>query len=227
MSCDNGTATSQPNATVLSGALHDILSRADQPENGSLCSPDYPDMMLGTREDYLSEGALIAVTVIYAAVFLVGVLGNVAVGLAVWGRRELRKATNYFLVNLSATNYFLVNLSVADLLLLLVCMPTALLETWVPMPWLLGEVMLNRLIYSRPTLFRSSQVVVSAVGTAPSKNRNLAAPGPLKQCEEPPPFKILATGMELDLEAGRRTRRREAIYWRMNSLTLNREGGYG
>ncbi|XP_035691409.1 growth hormone secretagogue receptor type 1-like [Branchiostoma floridae] len=140
-------STSPHNSSEL---VYEFVSCA---ENGSLYLPNCQGMMLDGREDYLSEGALIAVTVVYAVVFLVGVLGNVAVGLAVWGRRELRKATNYFLVNLS----------VADLLLLLVCMPTSLLETWVPMPWLLGEVMCKLVPYLEVVVCQASVLTIVAV----------------------------------------------------------------
>jgi len=79
----------------------------------------------------LSSVTLVLISVTYGVIFLVGILGNVSVGLAVWGNRELR----------TPTNFFLLNLSVADLLVLLVCMPISLLETWVPFPWLLGEAL--------------------------------------------------------------------------------------
>ncbi|XP_078600503.1 neuromedin-U receptor 2-like [Branchiostoma floridae x Branchiostoma japonicum] len=85
----------------------------------------------GTAAPFLPRADLLAVSTVYGVVFLVGVVGNIAVGVSVCGVKELR----------TATNFFLLNLSVADLLVLLVCMPISLLETWVPFPWLLGEAL--------------------------------------------------------------------------------------
>ncbi|XP_077992109.1 growth hormone secretagogue receptor type 1-like [Glandiceps talaboti] len=74
---------------------------------------------------------LIVTTIAYVIIFIFGVVGNALVAFVVWKNNDMR----------SSTNYFLVNLSVADLLVLIICMPTALLETYVISPWLLGEVM--------------------------------------------------------------------------------------
>ena len=73
----------------------------------------------------------ITVTVIYVIVFLFGVLGNVLVIYVVCALKEMRTPTNIFLVNLSA----------ADLLVLIVCMPSSLVEFHARDIWLLGSAM--------------------------------------------------------------------------------------
>ncbi|XP_077992835.1 QRFP-like peptide receptor [Glandiceps talaboti] len=82
-------------------------------------------------EYQLSKSTLTIATVAYTLIFLLGILGNVLVLVVVCCNKDMR----------SSTNYFLVNLSVADLLVLVFCMPIALLETYVIRPWLLGEAM--------------------------------------------------------------------------------------
>ncbi|XP_002735540.3 growth hormone secretagogue receptor type 1-like [Saccoglossus kowalevskii] len=74
---------------------------------------------------------LITTTVIYVLIFFAGIIGNALVAFVVWKNHDMK----------SSTNYFLVNLSIADLLVLIICMPMALLETYVISPWLLGEAM--------------------------------------------------------------------------------------
>lgn len=65
-------------------------------------------------------------------IFTVGVCGNLLVPLVVIKTKYLRNSTNLFLINLS----------IADLLVLIVCMPTMLIELHSrPETWLLGEPM--------------------------------------------------------------------------------------
>lgn len=71
------------------------------------------------------------VTFIYIFVFLFGILGNILVIYVVCTQRDM----------LTPTNMFLVNLSVADLLVLLVCMPSSLVEFHAREVWLLGDSM--------------------------------------------------------------------------------------
>lgn len=73
----------------------------------------------------------ITVPIFYAIVFLFGVFGNVLVIYVVLTQKSM----------CTPTNIFLVNLSVADLLVLLVCMPSALVEFQAKEVWLLGTFM--------------------------------------------------------------------------------------
>ncbi|XP_059175675.1 QRFP-like peptide receptor [Physella acuta] len=75
----------------------------------------------------------ITVWVIFAniLVFLVGVLGNLLVIIVVLCVREMK----------TATNLCLMNLSVADLLVLIICQPSSLLEFFYEEIWLIGNVM--------------------------------------------------------------------------------------
>ena len=73
----------------------------------------------------------ITVTVICSIVFLMGVVSNLLVIIVVSRNAEMR----------TPTNWFLVNLSMADLLVLLICMPSALIEMHAQKVWLLGEAM--------------------------------------------------------------------------------------
>lgn len=74
---------------------------------------------------------IIMVTVFYSLVFLLGVVGNLLVIVVVSRNVDMR----------TSTNCFLVNLSVADMLVLLVCMPSALVEVLARDVWLLGVSM--------------------------------------------------------------------------------------
>lgn len=62
----------------------------------------------------------------------IGVLGNVMVPLVIFKSKDMRNSTNIFLMNLS----------LADLMVLLVCTPTVLVEVnSKPETWVLGEEM--------------------------------------------------------------------------------------
>lgn len=73
-----------------------------------------------------------AATFVIALLLALGTVGNLLVPLVVCKTKDLRNSTNLFLINLS----------VSDLLVLLVCMPTALVELHSqPEVWILGEGM--------------------------------------------------------------------------------------
>lgn len=62
----------------------------------------------------------------------IGVLGNVMVPIVIFKSKDMRNSTNVFLMNLS----------LADLMVLLVCTPTVLVEVnSPPETWVLGEEM--------------------------------------------------------------------------------------
>lgn len=71
-------------------------------------------------------------TLLALLIFIVGVGGNALVPILMWQNRQLRHSTNIFLLNLA----------LADSLVLLVCLPTSLVELHtVPNTWVLGEVL--------------------------------------------------------------------------------------
>ncbi|XP_049829085.1 neuropeptide Y receptor type 1-like [Schistocerca gregaria] len=73
-----------------------------------------------------------ASTVVCVIIMSIGVAGNAMVPAVILRSRDMRNSTNIFLVNLS----------VADLLVLLVCTPTVLVEVHSrPEVWVLGETM--------------------------------------------------------------------------------------
>jgi len=74
---------------------------------------------------YLRVTCLICLSLI----FVVGTIGNVMVMMVISCARDMR----------TSTNIFLVNLSIADLLVVVICTPTALIEvTHHPERWILG-----------------------------------------------------------------------------------------
>ena len=74
---------------------------------------------------------LVCVSILYIIIFVVGMTGNFLVVLVVCRTHEMRNTTNFFLVNLS----------VADLLVILVCMPSAFVDIYSKEVWYLGPVM--------------------------------------------------------------------------------------
>ena len=74
---------------------------------------------------------LVCVSLLYIVIFIVGMTGNFLVVLVVCRTHEMRNTTNFFLVNLS----------IADLLVILVCMPSAFVDIYSKEVWYLGPVM--------------------------------------------------------------------------------------
>ncbi|XP_045480539.1 orexin/Hypocretin receptor type 1-like isoform X2 [Harmonia axyridis] len=83
----------------------------------------------------------------HAMVFLVGIVGNFLVCVAVYRNHSMR----------TVTNYFIVNLAVADFLVILFCLPPTVV--WdVTMTWFFGVVMCKTVLY-----FQSVSVTVSVL----------------------------------------------------------------
>ncbi|XP_039750899.1 orexin receptor type 1-like [Pararge aegeria] len=83
----------------------------------------------------------------HTAVFIVGLVGNTLVCVAVYKNHTMR----------TVTNYFLVNLAMADFMVLLFCLPATVV--WdVTETWFLGDVLCKILLY-----FQSVSVTVSVL----------------------------------------------------------------
>ncbi|XP_015910931.1 QRFP-like peptide receptor [Parasteatoda tepidariorum] len=96
----------------------------------------------------------ITATAVCAVILAFGTVGNVLVATVVWKFKELRNSTNLFLMNLS----------VADLLVLLVCVPPALVELHsMPEVWLLGEGMCKAVPYVQLTAAHASILTILAI----------------------------------------------------------------
>ncbi|XP_049813939.1 G-protein coupled receptor 83-like [Schistocerca nitens] len=106
--------------------------------NGSVAAaPDVGDVPQVPA--YIRTASTVACVIIMS----IGVAGNAMVPAVILRSRDMRNSTNIFLVNLS----------VADLLVLLVCTPTVLVEVHSrPEVWLLGETMCE---YDRKALLHS------------------------------------------------------------------------
>ncbi|XP_049961775.1 uncharacterized protein LOC126481859 [Schistocerca serialis cubense] len=84
----------------------------------------------------------------------IGVAGNAMVPAVILRSRDMRNSTNIFLVNLS----------VADLLVLLVCTPTVLVEVHSrPEVWLLGETMCKAVPFVELTVAHASVLTILAI----------------------------------------------------------------
>ncbi|KAI0233893.1 Neuromedin-U receptor 2, partial [Lamellibrachia satsuma] len=96
----------------------------------------------------------VTVTLIYTLLFVLGVAGNLLVFIVVWRHPDMR----------SSTNCFIVNLSVADTLVIIVCMPTSLIELYSKNVWHLGPVMCKLVPFLENTVALSSVLTILAIG---------------------------------------------------------------
>ncbi|CAG7722280.1 unnamed protein product [Allacma fusca] len=106
-------------------------------------------------------------TLLCAVILFIGVVGNILVPIVVWRNKDLR----------SSTNIFLVNLSVADLLVLVVCMPTSLVELHTePEVWILGATMCKLVPFAELSVAHASVLTILAI----SLERYIAICRPLR-----------------------------------------------
>lgn len=94
---------------------------------------DYIDMIVAHMYPNTYEWVLIA---LHSVVFLVGLIGNALVCVAVYRNPSMRTVTNYFIVNLAA----------ADFMVILFCLPPTVL--WdVTGTWFFGKAMCKIVLY--------------------------------------------------------------------------------
>lgn len=73
----------------------------------------------------------ITATVFFALIFLLGISGNILVISVVYLNKNMKNSVNMYLLNLC----------VADILVLTICMPTALADIYTRTAWYFGEEM--------------------------------------------------------------------------------------
>ncbi|CAH1118947.1 unnamed protein product [Phaedon cochleariae] len=87
-------------------------------------------------------------------IMCLGVIGNVMVPIVIFKTKDMRNSTNIFLVNLS----------VADLMVLLVCTPTVLVEVNTrPETWVLGREMCKAVPFVELTVAHASVLTILAI----------------------------------------------------------------
>ncbi|XP_072497962.1 neuromedin-U receptor 2 [Notamacropus eugenii] len=87
---------------------------------------DYLTFLCGPRRSHL----FLPMTVVYALIFVVGVIGNLLVCLVILKHQTMK----------TPTNYYLFSLAISDLLVLLFGMPLEIYEMWYNYPFLFGAV---------------------------------------------------------------------------------------
>ena len=125
------------NASII--RVEDISSnlnplRAEDTENGIIQSNCSNISEIEPTEGPVPEPPLyimVCVSIVYIAIFIMGVVGNCLVVIVIWRNPDMR----------TTTNFFLVNLSVADLLVLLVCMPPSFVDLYTKEVWVFGAAM--------------------------------------------------------------------------------------
>ncbi|GLV39880.1 SIFamide receptor [Carabus blaptoides fortunei] len=133
----------ETNATVANVTSHyddELLLDDVTGLNNTNCSNDYcisDEDYLSMIDDYMFptsyEWLLI---VLHSMVFLIGLVGNALVCVAVYRNHSMR----------TVTNYFIVNLAVADFMVILFCLPPTVL--WdVTETWFMGDAMCKVVLY--------------------------------------------------------------------------------
>lgn len=88
------------------------------------------------------------------SIMILGVIGNVMVPIVILKTKDMRNSTNIFLTNLS----------IADLLVLLVCTPTVLVEVNTrPETWVLGQEMCKAVPFVELTVAHASVLTILAI----------------------------------------------------------------
>ncbi|WAR04471.1 QRFPR-like protein [Mya arenaria] len=109
--------------------------------NESTETPEFPRYLVVTS------------TVFYVFIFLFGILGNLLVIVVVCLNRNMK----------TSVNIFLINLCIADLLVLMVCMPTALTDLYARDIWYFGKAMCQAVPFLENTVAHASILTLIAI----------------------------------------------------------------
>lgn len=101
---------------VTNNSLTPFMNESDEADNDALEPPFY---------------IVFTSTLLYCLIFLIGVLGNILVVVVITLSRSMK----------TTVNKYLLNLCVADLLVIIICMPTALTDIYTTEVWYFGEFM--------------------------------------------------------------------------------------
>ncbi|KAK7077478.1 hypothetical protein SK128_021859 [Halocaridina rubra] len=113
----------------------------------SINMSDYERPPISREGPIFPEYIKIVSTLFCSLVLVVGVIGNILVPLVIFKNRDMRNSTNYFLINLS----------LADLLVLLICLPSVLVELHTPPDtWVLGHAMCKLVPYVEVSVVHAS-----------------------------------------------------------------------
>lgn len=132
MNVTNTTDVNQRNHTGNDTSGNDTCIIQDLP-----CDEyeDYIDDIIEYVKPTASEWVLIA---LQSLVFIVGLIGNALVCIAVYRNKSMR----------TVTNYYIVNLAVADFLVILICLPPTVV--WdVTETWFMGLILCRVVLYSQ------------------------------------------------------------------------------
>ena len=103
-----------------------------------MSTEEYIDLI---KSDIFPKPSLWFLIVLHALVFIVGLVGNALVCIAVYRNHSMR----------TVTNLFIVNLAVADFLVILICLPPTVI--WdVTTTWFLGDTLCKIIPYIQVSL---------------------------------------------------------------------------
>lgn len=152
-------------ATIATATTYEgIVSSSPAPEDtnasttASFLSPNFSEELGNLSaggEVPVFPGYIRITSMVFCFVILgIGVVGNVMVPIVILKTKDMRNSTNIFLMNLS----------VADLMVLLVCTPTVLVEVnSKPETWVLGEEMCKIVPFVELTVAHASVLTILAI----------------------------------------------------------------
>lgn len=112
--------------------------------------PTYIAQHLGAQ--HLPLTTIVPISVVYAIIFVLGVLGNVSTICVILKNKYMH----------TPTNVYLANLAISDLLTHLVAMPFELYLLWRQYPWVFGEVICDAKMITTETVTYSSILTIVA-----------------------------------------------------------------
>jgi len=110
----------------INSTSEELTNVTDTSAVGMTTSVDL-ELLLGPRRQDVSTA--VPVTVVYALIFVTGLIGNVSTCVVI--------ARNHYMH--TTTNYCLFNLAISDLLMLLLGLPQETYTIWSAYPWIFGE----------------------------------------------------------------------------------------